>query len=128
MSVDHLIRRSDRRRSETPNAVMTTFASPSQGGAGHAMWRVDMAPGARGPLHSFDAEQIWAVVEGGATVELDGASFAVEPGDTVVLPAGTTRRINADTDHGFAAIVSAPAGAEARVDGSPDTVVPPWTI
>jgi quercetin dioxygenase-like cupin family protein len=127
MSVTHLVRNSDRRRSETPNAVMTTFASPTQGNAGHSMWRVDMSAGAQGPLHVIDAEQIWAVLEGGATVELDDESFTVEPGDTVVMPAGATRRINADAEHGFTAVVSAPAGAHAWVSGGTDKVVPPWT-
>jgi quercetin dioxygenase-like cupin family protein len=127
MSVAHLVRRSDRRRSETPNAVMTTLASPTQGNAGHAMWRVDMSAGAQGPLHVVDAEQIWAVLEGDATVELDGESFAVRPGDAVVMPAGAVRRISAGAEHGFAAVVSAPAGAHAWVSGGTDKVVPPWT-
>ena len=40
-----VIRHADSRRTETPTAVMTTLASPSQGGAGQAVWRVDMRPG-----------------------------------------------------------------------------------
>lgn len=31
----------DSRRTETPNGFMTTLASPTQGQAGQAVWRVD---------------------------------------------------------------------------------------
>lgn len=40
-----------------------------------------MRPGATGPPHTFDAEQVWTV--------LDGEALALSPGDTVVLPAWT---------------------------------------
>ncbi len=53
-----VIRRGQGRRTETPNAVMTTLASPTLGGAEHSLRRVDMAPGASGA-----------------------------PGDTIVIPA-----------------------------------------
>ncbi|GGO89821.1 cupin domain-containing protein [Wenjunlia tyrosinilytica] len=109
-----VIRHAHSRRTETPNAVMTTLASPTQGdAAGLAVWRVDMRTGQSGPAHSFDTEQVWTVLEGGATVELDGESFAVEPGDTVVIPADVARRVHCDNHAGFAAIVAARSGAGA---------------
>ncbi|HTS99814.1 MAG TPA: cupin domain-containing protein [Streptosporangiaceae bacterium] len=120
-----VIRRAERRRTETPNAVMTTLASPSQGGAGQALWRVDMRPGQAGPPHAFDAEQVWTVLDGGATVDLDGQPLAVGPGDTVVMPAGVPRRVTADPAAGLAAIVAAPAGARASTPGG-EKLVPAW--
>lgn len=108
-----VIRHAQSRRTETPNAVMTTLASPAQGGAGHSLWRVDMRPGATGALHAFDAEQVWTVVEGGATVELDGEALSVVPGDTVVMPAAAPRRVYADSETGFAGVVAAPPGSSA---------------
>ena len=109
-----VIRHADSRRTETPNAVMTTLASPTQGdAAGLAVWRVDMRTGQSGPVHSFDTEQVWTVVEGGATVELDGESFTLEPGDTLVMPADVPRQVHCDKEAGFAAIVAARAGAGA---------------
>jgi quercetin dioxygenase-like cupin family protein len=120
-----VIHRADARRTETPNAVMTTLASPTQGGAGRAVWRVDMRPGQIGPEHAFDAEQVWTVIEGAATVELDGATHALAAGDTVVMPAGAARRVTS-APAGFAAIVSAPAGARARLADGTDKGVPPW--
>jgi quercetin dioxygenase-like cupin family protein len=122
-----VIRHAESRRTETPNAVMTTLASPTLGGAGHAVWRVDMRPGAAGPLHTFDVEQVWTVVDGGATVELDGEKLLVIPGDTVVMPAAASRRVYADPEQGFAAIVAASPGAVASTPDGTETT-PAWTV
>jgi quercetin dioxygenase-like cupin family protein len=114
-----VIRRAESRRTETPNAVMTTLASPTQGHAAQAMWRVDMNPGQAGPLHGIDAEQVWAVLDGGASVELGTEIIAVEPGDTIVIPADLPRRVSADPVAGLVAIVAAPASMRAyALDGS----------
>jgi quercetin dioxygenase-like cupin family protein len=132
-----VIRRAETRRTETPNAVMTTLASPIQGGAGQAVWRVDMRPGQAGPLHAIDTEQVWTVLDGGATVELDGQALTLGPGDTIILPADAPRRVSADPEAGLAAIAVAPAGTRAyTLDGTRvapgcavpdgDKLVPAW--
>ena len=132
-----VIRRAATRRTETPNAVMTTLASPIQGGAGQAVWRVDMRPGQAGPLHAIDTEQVWTVLDGGATVELDGQALTLGPGDTIILPADAPRRVSADPEAGLAAIAVAPAGTRAyTLDGTRvapgcavpdgDKLVPAW--
>ncbi|GAA2821589.1 cupin domain-containing protein [Saccharopolyspora taberi] len=136
-----VIRAADSRRSDTPNGVMTTLASPTQGGTGLALWRVDLEPGKGGPRHAFDAEQIWTVLSGTATVDLDGVEHVVTSGDTVVLPAGAPRRITAGPDSGVAAIVAAPAGtrvynpegrtADEACDQAPkgaQLLLPPWVV
>ncbi|GAA4227510.1 quercetin dioxygenase-like cupin family protein [Streptosporangium album] len=123
-----VIRHAESRRTETPNAVMTTLASPTQGGSGQAVWRVDMRPGQAGPPHAIDAEQVWTVLDGGATVELDGEKLTVGPGDTLVIPADVPRRLSSDQAAGFVAIVVAPAGMRAYVVGdtrvSADCAIP----
>ncbi|WP_406198129.1 cupin domain-containing protein [Kitasatospora sp. NBC_01560] len=123
-----VVRSTEARRTETPNAVMTTFASPAQGGTGLAMWRVEMGAGKQGPLHVFDVEQIWTVLGGGATVELGADELAVGAGDTVIMPAGVARRITTGTAGGFTAVVAAPGGARVhKVGESGDTAfVPGW--
>jgi quercetin dioxygenase-like cupin family protein len=120
-----LVRSDGARRVETPNAVMTTYASPSQGGSTQALWRVEMAPGAIGPVHVMGAEQIWTVLAGGATVTLDEEPVRADVGDTLVLGAGRTRQIAADAVAGLTAIVT---GRGADVASGPDRepVVPPW--
>lgn len=104
-----IIRAADSRRTETPNGVMTTLASPTQGGTRQSVWRVEMAPAAAGPAHAFDADQIWTVLAGGARIDLDGEAVIVTVGDTVIIPADARRQVFADADAGFTAIVSAPA-------------------
>ncbi len=74
---------------------MTTLASPTQGGAIQPVWRVDMAPTASGPTHAIDAQQVWTVLDGGATVEIDGAVVAISAGDTLIIPADCP-----SSDHG----------------------------
>ncbi|MEU6227170.1 cupin domain-containing protein [Streptomyces sp. NPDC047042] len=123
-----VIHRAASRRTETPNAVMTTLASPTLGGAGLAVWRVDMRPGATGPLHVFDAEQVWTVLDGGATVEIEGGTHVLVPGDTVVMPAEVARRVYADPEAGFAAIVAAAPGAGASAPGGTEKTVPAWVV
>ena len=114
-----VIRDADSRRSETPAGIMTTFASPTQGGASRSLWRVDAKPGAQGPEHDFDTEQVWSWIAGTATVELGGERFEVGPGDTVVMPPHVKRRILAAPATGYTAVVTAAAGARATTaDGT----------
>ena len=121
-----LVHHAENRRSETPNAVMTTLASPTLGGARSSVWRTEVKPDVKGPVHVFDVEQIWTFLEGAATVELDGEAFTVGPGDTAVLPAEAIRRLTAGPE-GYAAIVTAPAGARAwTLDDVRNKIVPSW--
>jgi quercetin dioxygenase-like cupin family protein len=120
-----LIRRADARRTITPNATMTTYASPTQGASRQALWRVEMAPGAAGPDHVMAGEQIWTVVDGAARVEVAGDVVELAAGDTIVLPAGVLRRIHADTERGLGAVVTGPGDDTASGPGR-DPVVPPW--
>jgi quercetin dioxygenase-like cupin family protein len=129
----------DSRRTETPNGVMTTLASPTQGRSGQAVWRVDAKAGMEGPVHAFDAEVVWTWLDGAAVVELGGERFEVAAGDTMVLPADVSRQMFADPARGFASIVVAPPGVRAYNPGgvsAPDAcdlapkgaerTVPPW--
>jgi quercetin dioxygenase-like cupin family protein len=91
--------RAEARRTETPNAVMTTFASPSLGGArGLSLWQVEMRAGREGPAHAFDSEQVWMVAAGEISVRLGDETVALAQGDTIVLPARVVRRISAVSD------------------------------
>lgn len=92
------VRAGDSRRTETPNATMTTLASPTLGPtAGLSLWRVQMTADARGPRHVFDSEQLWTVLEGELSVAVDGETVELAPGDTIVLPAGAERQVTART-------------------------------
>ena len=115
----------ERRRSETPNAVMTTLASPTLGGARQALWRVEMRRGAAGPAHAFDAEQLWTVIAGTARFEVGPEIHDVEAGDTVVIPAGVTRQVVAGSA-GLEALVTGSGAARAVLPDGTDRGVPAW--
>jgi quercetin dioxygenase-like cupin family protein len=119
-------RSSDVRASETPNAVMTTLASPSLCGTRDlSLWRVHARAGAVGPVHVFDSEQIWTLVSGEASFIVDGETFALDAGDTIQLAANVTRQMNIAADAEF--IVSGYGSAKATTPGSgTDGITPPW--
>lgn len=119
-----VVRSAEYRRTETPTGVMTTLASPTQGGASQPIWRVEMGPGAKGPLHVIDAEQTWTFIEGGVTVELGDETHTVKQGDTLIIPADVSRQVVSDT--GCTAIVTCPAGAQAGLTDSTERSTPPW--
>jgi quercetin dioxygenase-like cupin family protein len=117
--VSPVIRTTERRRSETPAGVMTTLASPTIGAtAGLSMWEVAMTAGASGPLHLFDSEQIWTVLDGELSVAISGQREDIRSGDTVVIPADLERQISARTD--VRLLVCGHGNAVARVPGEPD--------
>ncbi|GAA5059131.1 cupin domain-containing protein [Nocardia callitridis] len=122
-----VIRHTEARRTETPGGVMTTLASPSQGGAPISVWHVEVAAHATGPVHAIDADQIWTVLGGHLRIELDGTDLVAAAGDTVVLPAERTRQIHGGTE-GFTAIVAGSPHAKASTPTSGDAVTPPWIV
>lgn len=122
-----VIRQADSRRTETPNAVMTTLASPEQGDAERPVWRVDMEHGQTGPHHVMDTEQILTVISGTATVEIDGVVSTLAAGDTAVIPGGLPRQVCAASGERVTTIVTGTARARASLPDGTDRGVPPWT-
>ena len=120
------VRNANARRTETPNATMTTLASPTLGLTdGLSLWQVEMAAGASGPRHVFDSEQLWTVREGRVVVDVAGESCTLEQGDTLVLAAGAERQIHATTD--ALILVCGHGHATASVPGETSSRgTPPW--
>jgi quercetin dioxygenase-like cupin family protein len=120
------VRAREHRRIETPNATMTTLASPTLGPTSSlSMWRVEMTAGAQGPAHAFDSEQIWTVLEGRASVAVDDHTAELAAGDTIVLPAGAQRRVKAGT--AVRLLVCGHGDAVVRVPGEDaPRGTPPW--
>jgi quercetin dioxygenase-like cupin family protein len=114
------------RRTETPNALMTTLASPSQGGTAElSMWLVDMRAGQQGPLHVFTVEQIWHVLQGQVKISVDAEHSVLGPGDTLALAPGAQRQVLALED--VRLVVCGSADAAVWVAGEASTRgVPPW--
>jgi quercetin dioxygenase-like cupin family protein len=124
--VTSLVRAGRTRRIETPNALMTTLASPSQGPSAElSMWLVEMRAGQQGPPHVFNTEQIWHLLEGEAEVTADTERLVLGPGDTVVLRAGTERQVSARAD--VRLVVCGRGDAVVRVPGEAAARgTPPW--
>jgi quercetin dioxygenase-like cupin family protein len=98
---------------------MTTLASPTLGATGgRSVWLVDMTAGAKGPLHVFDTEQIWTVLHGRVSIEIDAVNHPLDAGDTVVIPAGTERQVHANTTCRL--LVTGDAAATASIPGEPE--------
>lgn len=116
----------DTRRTVTPNATMTTLASPSLGAtAGLSLWVVEMTAGSRGPRHVVDSEQLWTLVSGELALEGDGDTVTLRAGDTAVLPAGVARQISARA--ASRALVCGHGDAVVRVVGEAgDRGTPAW--
>ena len=122
----HTVRATEARRTETPNATMTTLASPSLGATDAlSLWQVEMEGGARGPVHSFDSEQVWTVTTGEIVIETEGGQVELSPGDTVVLPPGVDRQVIAARP--ARALVCGFGNAVAHAASEPEPRgTPPW--
>jgi quercetin dioxygenase-like cupin family protein len=109
----------------TPAAVMTGLAAPSRGSAELSTWRVRMAPETAGPEHSLDREQVWTLTGGSIEVTAGDRTETVVAGQTVVVPAGVTRRIRT-TGESAEALVAMRADGRASVPGSEESQPLPW--
>jgi len=126
MPATTITRQADARTTTTPNAVMTTLASPTQGGTDElSLWRVHMDANQRGPLHVFDTEQAWTLLDGTATITIDGEEHTLSAGDTVVIAAKAQRQIKATTP--LDAIVAGSGSSIVTVPGEDaPRGTPPW--
>jgi len=126
MTMTHLVKRADARTTVTPNATMTTLASPTLGAStGRSLWLVDMTAGATGPRHVFDTEQIWTVIDGHAAIEIEGIAHPLDAGDTLVIPAAAERQVHATT--ACRMLVTGDAAARASVPGESESRgTPAW--
>ena len=104
---------------------MRTYVSPTTTiRSDLAVWRTEMGPRASGPLHSLDTDHVVVVVEGSLHVDIGDDDADAAPGDCVVLPANTPRRLTAGP-RGATLITAALPGTTARAgDAAPVPV--PW--
>ena len=94
-----LIQSGTNRSTVTPNATMVTLASPSTSGTTElSVWRTSMSAQSSGPVHRFDTEQVWTLLQGRAEITVDESPIAMGQGDTLTLAPNVTRRVQAVTD------------------------------
>lgn len=111
---------------ETPNAVMRTLASPARDRSALAVWHVALQPGASGPEHWIDADQVYVVLSGALDITIDGVAGTAEAGDALFVPRGALRRIRNAGGAPVAAVVSMPAGGRVSTPSGSHTGELPW--
>jgi mannose-6-phosphate isomerase-like protein (cupin superfamily) len=111
---------------DVPDTHVLAYAAPSRGSTELCLWRIDIAPGSTSPLHHMDCEEVFLCLEGQAVVTAAGQERPVEPGDCLVLPAGTDFSFRVLGDAPFRALACIRAGGKATMAASGDTFVPPW--
>lgn len=109
----------------TPNATMTTYAAPSLGSAELASWRVRMQPGAEGPVHAIDKEQVFLPLTGSFAITINGDTTVVSAGQAAILPAAAVRQVRV-ADGPAEALVCMAVGGVATVPGSAEPHRLPW--
>jgi mannose-6-phosphate isomerase-like protein (cupin superfamily) len=107
----------------------TSYAAPARGSAELCAWRLDVPAGRQGTAHGVSREEILFVLGGTLLVTLgdgpDAASVACRTGDAIVVPAGSSVRIDNPGDEPASAWVTTSVGLEAVLpDGS--RLSPPW--
>jgi quercetin dioxygenase-like cupin family protein len=119
---------SQARVTATPNAIMTTLASPELSGSQSlSLWTTTMEAGSAGPVHRFQQEQIWMLTGGRAVIEIDGQAWSLEAGDTLTIPGQQQRQVRATTRCTFT--VCGFADAPVSVPGEePPRPTPPWIV
>ncbi len=111
-------------RHETPNAVMYTYASRHLTGSELAVWRVEMEPGAAGPAHAVDTEQVLVVLQGRLQLDVDGTTTELGPDGSKVLPANAQRQLTNGSPGSTVAIVCSRSGARASTAERTDVKIP----
>lgn len=121
----HVITPSPEHTTTTPAAVMSGLAAPSRGSGELSTWQVRMNPGATGPEHVIDREQVWMLTGGSVEVTAGGRTETVSAGQAVVLPAGLLRQFRT-TGESAEALVAMRAGGRAAVAAGEEGRPLPW--
>ncbi len=102
------------------------FVSPSLGSSQLCAWRVEVAPGQRGAPHTVTHEEVFLALAGAAALTLDGERHDVRAGDVVLVPAGSTLRLDNPADEPATLWVTTSVGLTAVTEDG-QRITPPWT-
>jgi quercetin dioxygenase-like cupin family protein len=104
-----VVRAADARREDGAGTKRAGLATPSLGSAELIVCSLDADFGWHGAPHSHDREEVVVVTGGTGTAWLDGVTYAVEAGDTVIVAAGVVHSFAAGA-RGLQCITCEPAG------------------
>ncbi len=103
----------------------TSLATPSRGTTTTAVWQVEIAPGGPATPHSLTCEEVFVVLTGTASVDLDGEHQVATTGDAIVVPADVRFALSNGGSEPLRLLCCMPVGGQARLaDGT--TFTPPW--
>jgi quercetin dioxygenase-like cupin family protein len=120
-----VIRRADATVYQVHGSSFTSYAAPASGSTDVCLWRLDVPPGQTGTPHRVTAEEVLLFTSGSVRVTLDGVTSAVAAGDAVLVPAGSSLRVDNDGDQPASAVVATtPALRGELADGT--TFTPAW--
>jgi quercetin dioxygenase-like cupin family protein len=105
--------------------TITSLAAPSRGADEAALFRIEVPAGGGLPAHHHDHLDVFAVEAGSGTFHIDGDSFELAAGDSVVVPIGAVHHLEAGAT-GATIVVTMLAGTRlVRADDGSE-LVPPW--
>ncbi|QSX00876.1 cupin domain-containing protein [Haloterrigena alkaliphila] len=114
---DPLIRRRDEIEYETVDAAdgleKGVLVGEDHGAPTFAIRRFVLEPGAEVPEHTNEVEHEQYVLEGEYTVGIGDEEYAVEAGDSLLIPAGTVHWYRNEGDEQGAFICAVPNGDDA---------------
>ena len=112
---------------EVGDTRFTSLATPSRGCSRTSVWQVEMPAGQRPTPHRLTDEEVFVVLEGVASVELDGQHSTAATGDAIIVPAGVSFALANDGPGALRLLCCLPVGGRAQLpDGEPFT--PPWAL
>ncbi|GAA1143630.1 mannose-6-phosphate isomerase-like protein (cupin superfamily) [Kitasatospora gansuensis] len=110
---------------EIHGARFTVHANPTTGSAELCAWRLDVPAGTPGTPHTVSREEVLHLLAGSPDVVLDGERSTLAPGDTVIVPAGSSFCLDNSGDQPATAWVTTNVGLRATLaDGT--VIAPPW--
>ena len=109
---------------ETHGSRFLSYVSPSKGSSQLCAWQLTVPADLLGVAHRPSREEVLLVLDGELQVTLDGTHSALQPGDAVLVPAGSELRVDAGPDGATAWVTTTPGLEAVTADGT--RIRPPW--
>ena len=120
-----IIRRADAPEFGDAGIAITGYGSPSRGSASVAAWKVSLEPGAASPVHELTHHEVFIVLGGEASFDVEGRSHRVGVGDAICVPPQTAFALSNAGRETMTAVCCMAAGGQARI-GDGDAFPIPW--
>jgi quercetin dioxygenase-like cupin family protein len=120
-----IIRGGDAPRFGDAETLITGYASPTRGSENVAVWKVSLAPGGASPQHELTHGEVFLVLSGEASFDVEGRRHRVAVGDAICVPPQTVFALSNDGAETMTAICCMSADGQARI-GDGELFAIPW--